>query len=75
MIVVRKALYKNFTNFKSKLSNYKGIFKNGIRICKYNREKKLIAVKKIIVDIIPIYIIIAMIFSVFIFYCRTIDSV
>ena len=47
MIVVRKALYKNFTNFKSKLSNYKGIFKNGIRICKYNREKKLIAVKKI----------------------------
>ena len=47
MIVVKKALYKNFTNFKSKLSNYKGIFKNGIRICKYNREKKLIAVKKI----------------------------
>ena len=46
MIVVRKALYKNFTNFKSKLSNYKGIFKNGIRICKYNREKKLIAAKK-----------------------------
>ena len=47
MIVVRKALYKNFTNFKSKLSNYKRIFKNGIRIYKYNREKKLIAVKKI----------------------------
>ena len=47
MIVVRKTLYKNFTNFKSKLSNYKEIFKNGIRICKYNREKKLIAVKKI----------------------------
>ena len=47
MIVIRKALYKNFTNFKSKLSNYKGIFKNGIKICKCNREKKLIAVKKI----------------------------
>lgn len=47
MIVVKKALYKNFTNFKSKLSNYKGIFKNGIKICKCNREKKLIAVKKI----------------------------
>ena len=47
MIVVKKALYKNFTNFKSKLSNYKEIFKNGIKICKCNREKKLIAVKKI----------------------------
>ena len=47
MIVIRKALYKNFINFKSKLSNYKGIFKNGIKICEYNREKKLIAVKKI----------------------------
>ena len=45
--MVRKALYKNFINFKSKLSNYKGIFKNGIKICKCNREKKLIAVKKI----------------------------
>lgn len=45
--MIRKALYKNFINFKSKLSNYKGIFKNGIKICEYNREKKLIAVKKI----------------------------
>ena len=31
-MAIKKILYKNFTNFKSKLSNYKGIFKNGIRI-------------------------------------------